>query len=55
MIIIGSQWIGEKPYAYCVTEAEALQEILENRAEDLLEVFPELKLSVVARNLLMEA
>ena len=42
VIIIGSQWIGESPYAYLVTPAEALHEILENRGEELLEVFPSL-------------
>jgi len=41
-IIIGSQWIGSSPYAYLVTPAEALHEILENRHEELLEVFPSL-------------
>ena len=48
VIIIGSQWIGSSPYAYLVTPSEALDEILENRAEDLLEVFPELKLLIEA-------
>jgi len=42
VIIIGSQWIGSSPYAYLVTPAEALHEILENRREELLEVFPSL-------------
>ena len=42
VIIIGSQWIGEKPYAYCVTPSEALHEILKNRKEDLLQIFPSL-------------
>ena len=42
VIIIGSQWIGESPYAYVVTPSEALHEILKNRREDLLQIFPSL-------------
>ena len=53
-IIIGSQWIGESPYAYLVTPSEALQEILESRNEELLEVFPSL-LEIYKEEICLEA
>lgn len=46
VIIIGSQWQGEKDYGYIVTPDEALQEILKSGSEYLLETkkFKDLKI-----------
>lgn len=46
VIIVGSQWQGEKDYGYIVTPEEALQEILKSGNEHLLETkkFRDLKI-----------
>ena len=56
VIIVGSDWQGERDYAYIVDAEEALQEILKSQNLDLLETkkFKELKKLYNERYLLEE-